>query len=575
MKLSRSAIACLLALCVGGCGEEPVEAEVTATAESICGEIDASHGTALLPPAPCLSVTVEGTGYFVFHGACQVVDGAAHYPQYFGKQLNLRLDSAGYLTHDEGLRVQGYNADAYGNLQYPLGDIQITHSYTVPSDASQSVSVVGPLAPNTAEERIYPHPSTKISFGTGGSLPPQSSMDYLAAGFDITTLTAQVGGTALASYHYTQNVTLFDNAISETGPRAHSATLYFTQTATHNWQWHAVVAASTLEPTSLNIVNSDVVLGENGAVTSNATVAIVATGQLIFNADGSLANGSPEERAALAQNTVLNNFAFLNTLDIQTITFDFVNSYLSEGSGAFGLTPTADGSLGFQPSDPEGTSHAWTSANVADPNAVSHTVNIFFNESAPGTWQWHALADGAEVVDPEDESQTRAGENVVLADGIVTFDSNGRLLTESQTDRTFHFVGTDGTHIITFEFGDNITPTSEGGDGGDGSTGLRQTGTESAVTATAHHEETSRILESITVDASGIITGAFTYTGQTRTLAGLALASFAAEEALTPEADDEALFTATAESGEAAPGQAGADGRGTLTSESLGPACIE
>ena len=310
-------------------------------------------------------------------------------------------------------------------------------------------------------------------------------------------------------------------------------------------------------------------------MTSTATIAIVAAGQLVFNADGSLANVSPEERAALAQNTVFNNFAFLNTLDIQTITFDFVNSYLSEGSGAFGLTPTADGSLGFQPSDPEGTSHAWTSVNVADPNAVSHTINIFFNESAAGIWQWHALADGTEMVEPSDESQTRAGENVVLADGIVTFDSNGRLLTESQTDRTFHFVGTDGTHIITFEFGDNITPTSEGGDGGDGSTGLRQAGTESAVTATALHEETSRILESITVDSSGIITGAFTYTGQTRTLAGLALASFAAEEALTPEEDDETLFTATEESGEAAPGQAGADGRGTLASESLGPACIE
>ena len=178
-------------------------------------------------------------------------------------------------------------------------------------------------------------------------------------------------------------------------------------------------------------------------------------------------------------------------------------------------------------------------------------------------------------MDPTTEGETRSGENVILADGALTFDSNGRLLTESQTDRTFHFVGTDGTQRLGFEFGDNTTPVSEGGDGGDGSTGVRLTGTTSSITASAEHDETSRILENITIDTNGIITGSFTYTSQTRILAGLAVASFTAEESLTPQEDNEALFTVSEESGDAMPGQAGADGRGTLSTQPLGPACID
>ena len=89
------------------------------------------------------------------------------------------------------------------------------------------------------------------------------------------------------------------------------------------------------------------------------------------------------------------------------------------------------------------------------------------------------------------------------------------------------------------------------------------------------HEETSRILKSIAIDTNGLITGSFTYTSQTRVIAGLALASFTAEESLTPQEDNETLFTSSAESGEAMPGQAGSDGRGTLSTEVLGPACID
>ena len=221
------------------------------------------------------------------------------------------------------------------------------------------------------------------------------------------------------------------------------------------------------------------------------------------------------------------------------------------------------------------SSHTWTSVTIADANALAHTINIFFNESADLTWQWHAITDGTHIVDPTTDDGTRTGENVVLADGLLTFDSNGRLLTESQTDRTFHFVGTDGTQRLVFDFGDNITPVSEGGDGGDGSTGIRLTGTASSITAHAMHEETSRILKSIAIDTNGLITGSFTYTSQTRVIAGLALASFTAEESLTPQEDNETLFTSSAESGEAMPGQAGSDGRGTLSTEVLGPACID
>ena len=39
-------------------------------------------------------------------------------------------------------------------------------------------------------------------------------------------------------------------------------------------------------------------------------------------------------------------------------------------------------------------------------------------------------------------------------------------MTESQTDKTFHFFNTDGTQLVKFDLGDNATAEADGGDGG-------------------------------------------------------------------------------------------------------------
>jgi len=512
-------------------------------------------------------MAIQGDGFFVLRGGFDgLQDG-----KFFTRQGQFNIDNEGYLTNYKGLRVQGYTADKNENLKSTLSDLEVPLTQIVPPKESTSVTLGANLQPNGSDNFIVNEPSTGVLFGTGGNLPPQNSADYVAGGFDVTTLVEQLADTAGDTFHYSQTVTIYDNAEGEAGPQAHNATIYFTQKTATEWEWNAVVSAAEMEPSSLTTTNSDV--QADGVLDADAAYAVIAGGQLTFTATGELdTTANLQQSGGTADQTGKNNFMFLNTQSAQVVEFNYASSNIQQDSGSFGITPTADGSLGFQSTDPEATSHFSTSVTLYDTLGVGHNVNVFFNQTKTGEWEWHALADGAEMSNETDPTLTREGENVVLADGTITFDNNGRLMTESQTDKTFHFFNTDGTQLVTFDFGDNATAEADGGDGGTGLGGLTQFDSASSVSAITQDGYASGALAGIKVGLDGKIRGTFT-NGERRILASVALARFVNNDGLIRR--DAGHYTESPDSGQALIGQAGTGGRGSIIGNNLEQSTVE
>ena len=223
----------------------------------------------------------------------------------------------------------------------------------------------------------------------------------------------------------------------------------------------------------------------------------------------------------------------------------------------------------FNKDDPENTSHFSTSVTVYDSLGVGHNVNVFFNQTATGSWEWNALANGAELADPANVANTREAEgNVVLANGTITFDSTTGLLdTESQTTQTFHFYNADPSMAINIDFGDSITT-----DGGTGLGGVTQFDASSSVSDIRQNGYASGALAGVNVDLDGKIVGTFT-NGERRVLAAVALARFVNNDGLIRR--DGGHYAASPDSGQALVGRAGTGGRGSIVGNNLEQSTVE
>jgi flagellar hook protein FlgE len=208
----------------------------------------------------------------------------------------------------------------------------------------------------------------------------------------------------------------------------------------------------------------------------------------------------------------------------------------------------------FDPLNPSTTSNFSTSMTVYDSLGASHSVQAFFHKSAAGTWDWHAMTDGAGL------TGGTAGTLTQIANGTLNFDAQGRLTSETQAS-TFNPLGATQNQALNFNFGD---PTSVGT--GTGLAGVTQFASTSASTFLGQDGYGSGQLSSLAVDPSGNINGVFT-NGQTRVLGQVAVASFASPDKLTRTGGN--LYEQTQASGQPVIGAPGSGGRATIVSGSL------
>ena len=205
--------------------------------------------------------------------------------------------------------------------------------------------------------------------------------------------------------------------------------------------------------------------------------------------------------------------------------------------------------------DPGGTSNFSSSVTVYDSLGGAHTVDVYFRQSAAGTWEWHALVDGGEITGgtagvPEEE-----------ASGTLTFTTDGYLDTETTAASSFDFVGATPGQAIAFDFGDSITT-----DGGTGQSGVTAYAAASSVSHIGQDGYASGALAGVQVGEDGVITGTFT-NGERRTLGQVAVARFRNNEGLVRAGSG--YWVAAEASGNPLIGEAGTGGRGSIAAGSL------
>ncbi len=265
----------------------------------------------------------------------------------------------------------------------------------------------------------------------------------------------------------------------------------------------------------------------------------------MINGDGYRVNGfQPDEKGAITNK--LEAIKLGNTTIPATAT--------SEVKMSMNLD-SRDSVIAFDPKNPMKTSNYNNSITVYDNIGSAHLVTLYFNKTADGNWDYHAMVDGAEA------QGGKAGEMVEMASGSLKFNNKGVLEEEVEKNNSFNFAkGALPGQKIVFNFGQAI---KEGGTGIDGST---QYGSKSSVARHSSDGSSAATLASMSFNDDGVLTAVYD-NGQQRDLGQIAIAKFENNEGLFKTGKN--LFKETRKSGQAALGKPGADGRGEVLSKSI------
>lgn len=185
-----------------------------------------------------LDLAVDGDGFFMVNG------GGA---RYYTRAGQFQLDRNGNIVNPDGLMLQGYLADATGNITGTIGNLQIA--------SSQSAANATTLA------------NLSLNLDAGATTP--------AAAF---TLDGNGDGTSNdpANYNFSNTVTVYD---SQGG--AHQVTAYYVKTGSNAWTAHYVYE----DP---NNPGSLMEAGQTSGGPSSPPVGAATTQAFTFDQNGAL-----------------------------------------------------------------------------------------------------------------------------------------------------------------------------------------------------------------------------------------------------------------------------------------------
>jgi flagellar hook protein FlgE len=308
-------------------------------------------------------------------------------------------------------------------------------------------------------------------------------------------------------------------------------------------------------------VSTDVALNGDGFLVVSGTVDGITgnfytrAGQFVIDNQGFLVNSDGMKVQGYAANPDLTLQAAVTSLKVPTASL--APHATEQITVTANLDAGADVPLNpFDINNPPLNSDSTTSITVFDSLGEARTLDVYFVKTADNAWEYHVLADGAEL------NGGTAGTFTEVGQGTLTFDTNGALLDAQTPDLTVDFAGgaTPG-QVITMDFGDDIT-----NDGASGLGGTTQFASASAVSSQSQDGYASGEFSGVAIDGVGLVQGLYT-NGQKIAIGQLAVAKFRSNDGLGRAGSG--LWIETRDSGTAALGAASTGGRASVSAGAL------
>jgi flagellar hook protein FlgE len=296
--------------------------------------------------------------------------------------------------------------------------------------------------------------------------------------------------------------------------------------------------------TSTGVASNMALTGDGFFVTQSTggTTAYTRAGDFTLNNSGQLVTTSGD--------TVMGYGATNGVVDtsgsLQPLTVNLGSSIAATATTSFTLPANLDSASA------SGTTFS-TSTPVYDSLGEQHTLTVDYTKAATpaNTWTYSVSMPTADT----------GATSATLASGTMTFDSSGNL-TSTTDAATGVTTSPASTLAISTPLADGAATMSLNWDLSSTSGAITQNDLTSTQGTATQNGSKAGTLTTYSVSTDGTIEGTYS-NGVTNALGQVAVATFANEQGLSQAGTSE--FTATAASGSASVGIAGAGGRGTIT----------
>jgi len=493
-----------------------------------------------------LDMAVNGNGFFILSD-----DGGLSYT----RSGDFGLDSEGFVTANNGARLQGYTATTAGEIEPVTGDLRIQNDTLAPrqtTDVNQgfNLDATSDVLPSNGQSFQSLGPVIGVAQAGVGNGYPSQSFDITSSDGSTLTYTTNAGDSAselsgeinsivglTATASTTATLNNFNNVANPLTVTINSVPLNVSSLADLETQVNQLTNSSLPGITAaVDGVTGDLVL--SSTVGSDISITIAGDAGATLDVAGSA--GAAQALVSGGADTATVG----GTLSVVVEDGFNVTNFTPDGTGLFEPAATiAFNDVVVNAFDPEdtGTYNAATSTTVYDSLGIPHVMTQYFVKqpfnptdptSSPNQWQMHVLIDGQDVgnadatVDPF--APTRATFDVF-------FNPNGSLDTD-RTDTEAIFVSNWAPENalppnpagqppfpdppVSSNFSINIGSST-------------QFGTPFAVESVDQNGFTAGQLSGVNVDEGGVIFARYT-NGESLALGQVVLADFANQQGLQP-----------------------------------------
>jgi flagellar hook protein FlgE len=533
-----------------------------------------------------LDMAVNGNGFYIMSD-----EGAVTYT----RAGIFSLDKDGFITNNQGDRLQGFPASASGSISGNLDDLSIITD-NLPPQLTQEITTL--LNVDASETVPAERGNTAASTGAAvGRAVAGADNGYGAETITVTNtegvgqdvvITANQSAQAIASaFNTVDNVSataLTTSTLDVSAINVNGASPGFTLTLngvdiTANGidPQDIAISINNLTNTTLPGITSvfDEVL-DTITITSNSgsDLSFVASNTGLTTDAVTVVGSDPAQTAVTLDSSLavpvlsatVGGTVTVQLQDDTTMTTDG-GTALSEVFGTVALSPFVNNE--FDPLDQETYNHA-TSVNIFDSLGNAHVMSMYFvKESDPNAWSLYVQVDGEDIGDPNTALDPPLNTAPTRRPFSLQFEQNGSLSAASdEIFITFWNPGGGAQGSQTVADGGSLPlddpPTSS--NFVIDLAGSSQFGSPFSVNSMSQNGFTTGRLAGVDISSEGIIFARYT-NGQSRLLGQIALASFPNVQGLQPQG--QTGWAETFDSGTAVIGNPGSASLGVIQASSL------